>query len=139
MKSRTVIPGTLNRMAWLALVLMAAVLMAAGGQSQTQTQPNGMPQSTPILRSLEGRQPNQPVTVEMPPINTPLTIKQKDAIVKSNFKTTQHDVDKLSKLVQMLDTEMKKSNPNVLSVSIVRQANKIEKLAKKIKDEAKAY
>lgn len=139
MKSRTVIPGTLNRMAWLVLVLMAAVLMAAGGQSQTQTQPNGMPQSTPILRSLEGRQPNQPVTVEMPPINTPLTIKQKDAIVKSNFKTTQHDVDKLSKLVQMLDTEMKKSNPNVLSVSIVRQANKIEKLAKKIKDEAKAY
>lgn len=139
MKSRTVIPGTLNRMAWLALVLIAAVLMAAGGQSQTQTQPNGMPQSTPILRSLEGRQPNQPVTVEMPPINTPLTIKQKDAIVKSNFKTTQHDVDKLSKLVQMLETEMKKSNPNVLSVSIVRQANKIEKLAKKIKDEAKAY
>lgn len=138
MKSRASFRSKMNKTAALALAVMAAALLASGGQSQPQ-QPTGIQQQSPILKNLEGRSPNQPMTVEMPPINAPLTIKQKDAIVKYNFKNTQRDVDKLSKLVQMLDTEMKKSNPDVLSVSIVRQANKIEKLAKKIKDEAKAY
>lgn len=137
MKSQIVVQCKSRWVARLAVAFLAAGLIAEGGQ--VQNQPGGLQQQSPILKNLEGRSPNQPMTVEMPPIDAPLTIKQKDAIVKSNFKTTQHDVDKLSKLVQLLNTEMKKSNPNVLSVSIVRQASKIEKLAKKIKDEAKAY
>lgn len=137
MKSRIVVESKSKWVARLAVAFLAAGLIAEGGQ--VQNPPIGVQPPPRTLENLEVRPPTQPVTVDLPPISTPLTIKQKDAIVKSNFKTTQRDVDKLSKLVQLLNTEMKKTNPDVLSVSIVRQANKIEKLAKKIKNEAKAY
>jgi hypothetical protein len=46
-------------------------------------------------------------------------------------------VARLSKLVRSLEQAVNKSNANVLSLSIVKQAGKVEKLAKKIRDEAK--
>ena len=79
---------------------------------------------------------NPPV---LPDVNTHLSQKQKDALLKSNFQSTQRDVDKLNKLVQALQTEIKKSNSQVLSLKIVEQAGKIEKLAHKIRNELKAY
>lgn len=84
-------------------------------------------------------QPTAPIVVEPPIFGSRLSLRQKDAIVKANFKSTQRDVAKLSKLVQGLNQEMKKSNPDVLSLGIVKQAERIEKLAKKIKNEAKSY
>ncbi len=65
--------------------------------------------------------------------------KQKDAIVNENFEQTKKDVSQLSKLIQTLQQQVNKSRPDVLSLQIVRQAKKIEKLAKKIGGEAKAY
>lgn len=117
------------------LVLCGAFITAAFAQNP----PAGLQQPTPIVRN-PGGMANQPIITEMPPpINAPLSLRQKNAIVVSNFKNTERDVAKLQKLVQTLDKEMKKSNPNILSVGIVRQAAKIEKLAKKIKNEAKEY
>ena len=45
----------------------------------------------------------------------------------------------LAELAKSLQNEIEKSNANVLSLEIVRKAAKAEKLAKKIKNEAKAY
>jgi hypothetical protein len=104
-----------------------------------------------------GQFPQQPTTqyppgsdrlpaMTRPPEPTPnigigpgLSRRQKDALVNDNFKKTKADVAKLSKLVHSLQQQLSKSNANILSLSIVKQAGKIEKLAKKIRNEAKAY
>lgn len=76
-----------------------------------------------------------------PPPDSPdaLSPKQKDAIVTSNFKKTKQDTAKLRTLVESLEKEVAKSNADVLSLHIVESANKIEKLARKIKNEARGY
>src|SRR5487761_241659 len=68
-----------------------------------------------------------------------LSSKQKNAIVTTNFKKTKQDTAKLRKLVDTLEKEVERSNPNVLSLHIVQSASKIEQLARKIKNEAKDY
>ena len=50
----------------------------------------------------------------------------------------QHAHD-LAELAKSLQTEIDKSNENVLSLEIVKKAEQAEKLAKKIKNEAKGY
>ncbi len=47
--------------------------------------------------------------------------------------------DELAALVKSLQEELGRSNENVLSLKIVSQADKIEKLAKRIKEAAKGY
>ncbi|MGH9451818.1 MAG: hypothetical protein ACRD11_14980 [Terriglobia bacterium] len=121
----------------VALTVLAALVLAAAKQgsapapygAQSPVPPHQFPQSL-------SSSPSLPVA---PPLNNPLTLKQKSAIVNANFRSTKHDVEKLSKLVQTLDDELKKSNPDVLSLSIVKQTDKIAKLARKIKNEAKSY
>jgi hypothetical protein len=72
-------------------------------------------------------------------IGPPLSRKQKDALVNDNYKKTKADVARLSKLVRSLQQAIDKSNANVLSLSIVKQASKVAKLAKRIRKEAKGY
>ena len=47
--------------------------------------------------------------------------------------------DQLAKLAQSLQKKIGQSNENVLSLEVVKNAEEIEKLAKKIKNEAKGY
>ena len=127
------------RLIVLALILLTApalVYSYNGGGAQSSS---GDQEPGPTRKTFQNPPPEPPPPVESPAMGAPLSLRQKDAIVKANFKSTQRDVEKLSKLVQALDQEMKKSNPNVLSVSIVQQTDKIEKLARKIKNEAKSY
>ncbi|HUY14689.1 MAG TPA: hypothetical protein VMX16_13835 [Terriglobia bacterium] len=77
--------------------------------------------------------PAPPTTPETP---VPMTPKQKEKLMKFNFKKTQRDADQLFKLAQSLKENLDKSNSNILSVKVVHQAGQIEKLAKKIKGEA---
>ncbi len=79
------------------------------------------------------------ITSTTPGINPPLSHKQTDMLLKQSFKTTKEDVAKLSKLVQALQKQVDKSNANVLSLSIIKQATNIEKLARKIKNESRMY
>lgn len=103
-----------------------------GGQLQIpQTTTPGFP-SGPVARP------------GVPPIETnagppALSHKQKNAILTSQFKKTKKDVAALCKLAQSLQEEVNKLNPNVLSVDVVNKADKIQKLAKKIRNEAKEY
>ncbi len=81
----------------------------------------------------------QPNPIKDIGIAAPLSRRQKDAIVEENFKKTQQDVARLSKMVQALQKQMQKSNPDILSVAVWKQVNKIEKLARKIKGETRLY
>ena len=71
--------------------------------------------------------------------NTTLSQKQKWDLLKANFHKTQHDAQELFKLAQSLQADLNKSNAGVLSLKIVEKAGKIEKLAKKIKNESRGY
>lgn len=65
--------------------------------------------------------------------------KQRRELIKANFEKMKHDADELAALAKNLQEELNKSNENVLSLEIVDKAEKIEKLAKKIKGVAKGY
>jgi len=111
-------------------VLFSAFLLAGPltaqigrGQSRQQIQvpnPSPFPQPTP----------------ERPPGKGE---KQKEALVKYNFKQMKKHADQLAELAQSLQKKIDGSNENVLSLEVVRNAEEIEKLAKKIKNEAKGY
>ena len=122
---------------WLLLTLAGKMLVvprivsatAAPLHSEATTQGNGQeaPQHSP--RS----QPNQ----EYPPL--PLSEKQKNDLLKANFEKMKRDAGELADLAKALQEELNKSNENILSLNIVDKADKIEKLAKKIKVTARGF
>jgi hypothetical protein len=68
-----------------------------------------------------------------------LTRKQKKELLKQNFEKMKRDADELATLAKALQEELAKSNENVLSFQVVTRAEKIEKLAKRIKSTARGY
>ena len=70
---------------------------------------------------------------------SPLSGKQKSDLLKSNFEKMKRDAGELADLAKALQEELNKSNENILSLDIVDKADKIEKLAKKIKGNARGY
>ena len=68
-----------------------------------------------------------------------MTAKQKAAMMKSNFEKTKDDASELADMANGLRDELNKTNINILSVDVIHRAEKIEKLARKIKEEAKGY
>jgi hypothetical protein len=68
-----------------------------------------------------------------------LTRKQKKDLLKQNFEKMKRDADELATLAKALQEELAKSNENVLSFQVVTKAEKIEKLAKRIKSTARGY
>jgi hypothetical protein len=69
----------------------------------------------------------------------PLSDKQKRELLKANFDKMKRDAKELSDLAKGLQEQLDKSNENVLSLGIVEKADKIEKLARKIKSTARGY
>jgi hypothetical protein len=68
-----------------------------------------------------------------------LSEKQKRDLLKSNFEKMKRDAGELAELAKALQEELNKSNENVLSLDIVDKADKIEKLAKRIKGTARGF
>lgn len=64
-----------------------------------------------------------------------------DRMMKEANKKRQQDIrddtDKLFQLATELKTAVDKSNENVLSLDVVRKADEVEKLAKKVKEKMK--
>jgi hypothetical protein len=63
--------------------------------------------------------------------------KQKKELRKYRFHQMKEHGQELAKLAQSLQNDLDKSNENILSLEIVDKAQKIEKLAKKIQQEAR--
>jgi hypothetical protein len=82
------------------------------------------------------RQVPGPPEIE-PPV--PLSKRQKKDLLKDNFEKMKRDADELADLAKSLQDDLNKSNENVLSLRVVDKADKIEKLAKKIKGVARGY
>ena len=114
------IPGSQNcRLAPAALPVMAADLPGSPQEPSRHPQP-----------------PQGPGPSEAAP---PLSQKQKKDLLKDNFEKMKRDADELADLAKSLQEDLNKSNENVFSLGVVDKADKIEKLAKRIKGTARGY
>jgi hypothetical protein len=57
----------------------------------------------------------------------------------ANFAKSKTDAAELADLAKGLREELDKPNVNVLSFEVINRAEKIEKLAKKIREETKGF
>jgi thioesterase domain-containing protein len=103
--------------------------MALASPLQARTPPAGSTSSAEV----QGLQPN----MESPQI--PVSDKQKREMLKANFDRMKRDAKELADLAKNLQDQLDKSNENVLSLGIVDKADKIEKLARKIKSTARGF
>jgi hypothetical protein len=69
----------------------------------------------------------------------PMSDKQKLSIVQANFEKSKSDAAELAALAKRLREELDKPNANILSLEVINRAEKIEKLAKKIREETKGF
>jgi hypothetical protein len=136
--------GLRNRLGWRGLVALLVVLGGTSlspkaGFSQKAPAPSvsGSPSFQQDLPP-QGRSRQVPGPPEIePPV--PLSKKQKKDLLKDNFEKMKRDADELADLAKSLQDDLNKSNENVLSLRVVDKADKIEKLAKKIKGVARGY
>lgn len=68
-----------------------------------------------------------------------LTPKQRQSIVHANFEKSKTDAAELAALAKGLREELDKPDVNVLSLEVMNRIDKIEKLAKKIREETKGF
>ncbi len=126
--------GSLVRLAWL----VAALVIALGAGPSQLGSGLAVPQDSGTGRH-GGRSQAPDVNPSDKNAGTPLTAKQKAAMMKTNFEKTKDDASELADMATGLRDELNKTNINILSVDVIHRAEKIEKLAKKIKEEAKGY
>ena len=69
----------------------------------------------------------------------PLTAKQKANLMHANLEKSKKDAVELASLAKALREELNQPGANGASPEVVEQAEKIEKLAKKIRDETMVY
>lgn len=116
----------------LAGALAAVPLGSVPGRTRPVTAP--APNNYALLAGLQVQLPeNEP---DQPNLRK-LERKQKKELLKSNFEKMQQDARELADLAKSLQDDLDKSNENVLSLKIVDRADKIEKLARKIKNSAR--
>ena len=82
----------------------------------------------------------EPVRVLPEPGEVPrVSQKRQRNILKANFEKMKRDADELVKLAKALQEELDKSNENILSLDMVDKADRIEKLARKFKGDARSF
>jgi hypothetical protein len=119
-------PRSLYRAGFMIVSLMILASRAAGQPSWRRFL------SSPSVQS-QGPFP-APETIPPEPSS-----KQKQELLKSSFEKMKRDADELATLANSLQEDLSKSNQNLLSLKIVSKAERIEKLAKRIKEAAKGH
>jgi hypothetical protein len=70
-------------------------------------------------------------------VPTTLTAMQKQSLMRANFEKSKSDATELAALAKGLREVLEKPNASVLSPEVINRADKIEKLARKIREETK--
>ena len=97
------------------------------------------PEATTQADDPEGPQRPPRAQANEEPSPSPLSGKQKISLLKANFEKMKQDAGQLATLAKALQEELNKSNENILSLDVIDKADKIEKLAKKIKGTARGF
>lgn len=120
-----------SRRQWLMTVVGALSLLAVR-PIFSRAQSQGRPEIKPIPYP-NGRDPNVPPGIDEP------SHPDLKAIAQDNQKKLRSDVSKLYEMVSELKEEVEKTAANsTFSVSVLKKAEQIEKLAKQIKNLAKS-
>ena len=117
----------------IAVVVLAAALatlaLFSSAAAQKSTPPPPQPRPSPNAPN-----PNVPSGLNGPAVKGP----DPESIDKQNQAELRSDIEKLYALVFALREQMKMTDStSTMSVSILKQAQQIERLAKEIKDRAK--
>jgi len=99
----------------------------------------GSPNQTQNATQQPTRRQNGLPAAEPPDVFAKPAEKRKKAILDDNFKRLKEHAQDLADLAKSLQAEIEKSNENVLSLEILKKADEAEKLARKIKSEAKGF
>ena len=122
---------------WLLIAALAASLCALAFSGRGGTSAGvGKPPQAPHLASAQEPAPQGAQAPELPP---EMIKKQKKELLKQNFEKMKSDAGELVELSKSLQADLDKSNENVLSLRVVDRAEKIEKLARRIKEMARGY
>lgn len=124
-------PGRRSRVTLLPGFLALLVLMAGPTRVAGQGMSSSIQQTPPP--TVQSNQFPQIVPPDFPKSSE----KQKQALVDYNFKKLKKHAADLAELAKSLQKEIEKSNENILSLDIVKKADKVEKLARKVKSEVK--
>jgi hypothetical protein len=114
----------------LLLTLMGVAPAPAPSQSQQNSQPHGARVGTPMPDDSSNTRTEIPEA---------MSAQQRQSIMRANFEKSKSDAAELAALAKGLREELDKPNINVLSPDVISRADKIERLAKKIRDETKGY
>jgi hypothetical protein len=125
-------------LSWILLITLTC-LTPGPAQAQTITQTQGTTENHPSGHHMMGAEiPNEARAM----INTDpqsMSAKQKLSIVHANFERSKSDAAELATLAKELRAELDKPNVNVLSLEVMNRIEKIQKLAKRIRDETKGF
>ena len=120
----------------LLIALLAGWIFPASFTGQGGKPPAAAPRPRPLAPATSQEPSAAPQGPDFPP---DMIKKQRKELLKQNFEKMKSDADELVELSKSLQTDLSKSNENVLSLKVVDRAEKIEKLAKKIKETARGY
>ncbi len=91
---------------------------------------------TPGFPRQSGTDPNSP-TADEDETRSRIAHDMEKKAAKDRVAALKNDTDKLVKLSMELKSYVDKSDENVLSLSVIKKAEEIEKLAKSVKDKMK--
>ncbi len=114
-----------------ALVLLAGCFMLAGAQQQLPLPPIARPPASP------GQSPNPSDDNDGDSMAHRAMMQQAQKRNDQRQKDIVNDTAKLLSLAQELKVEVEKSSKNQMSVSVIKKAEEIEKLAKSVKEKMK--
>ena len=86
------------------------------------------------LLLLQGRGPQYPPREDKTEVILPSGKPQRQEILKADFAKSKAEAAELAELTQQLKEEIDKSEHQVLNLRIVKKAEEIERLARRIKD-----
>ena len=125
----------LREVGWGLLVVLACfTLTPSAAQFPTNLQTSGTVVSHP------GKHKGVSVIGDDSSENSPpLTTRQMQYMLRVNLERSKNDAAELAALAKELREELNKSNTEGLSLEALARIDRIEKLAKKIRDEVKGF
>jgi hypothetical protein len=127
---------------FLLVVVLAAFACLASPYAPAQPQQEQEAQD--VLQAQRGHNPDQsPSNMDRraPGVDNPIVLseKQRKSFLHANLAKSRKDSAELAALARQLREELDKPNVKTLSPDGMYRLDKIEKLARKIRDELKAY
>ncbi len=119
------------------IVATLAIGLGAWARSNPQSPAPATPQNDTEDVGTQEEKPNEPSITPTGPSTSRLGRKQRQALLKSEFEKLKRDADELADLAKSLQDEVDKSTENVFSLTVIEKADRIEKLARRIKGDAK--